>query len=378
MRAGSNSNCEWLCAGDEIFPAMLAAIDAAQTSVCLEIYIFTDSPVGVRFRDALVRARSRGAGVRVLVDAIGSYSLSGHFWDALRKAGGEVRVFNPIALRRVTIRNHRKLLVCDEKVAFIGGFNISSEYEGDGIKCGWCDVGLKIEGALVKQLASSFDEMFARADFRHKLFTPLRRSGAKKSITLPSEQILLSGAGRGRSPVKRALYKDLSRAKTVQIIVAYFLPTWRLRRALKNVARRGGKVQLILAAKSDVRLSLLAARSLYSGFLRSGVEIHEYQPQILHAKLIILDDVVYAGSCNLDVRSLQINYELMLRLEDEKIADGARKIFTDALEHSQRITREEWRRSRTFWRSFKQRWAYFILNRVDPYVARRQWRALPD
>src|SRR5271154_4248914 len=98
----TESNCDWLCAGDEIFPAMLAAIDAAQKSVSLEIYIFTDSPVGVRFRDALVRARLRGASVRVLVDAVGSYLLSANFWDALRKAGGEIRVFNPIAFRRVT------------------------------------------------------------------------------------------------------------------------------------------------------------------------------------------------------------------------------------------------------------------------------------
>ncbi len=101
------------------------------------------------FREALVRARERGARVRVLVDAIGSMLLSNHFWEPLQRAGGEVRVFNPMALRRVTIRNHRKLLVCDERMAFVGGFNISPEYEGDGITDGWCDVGLKIEGPLV-------------------------------------------------------------------------------------------------------------------------------------------------------------------------------------------------------------------------------------
>src|ERR1017187_8331863 len=123
--------CNWLCTGDEVFPAMLAAIDAAKESVCLEIYIFTDSPVGIRFRDALVRACQRGASVRVLVDAVGSYFLPGKFWDTLRSAGGEIRQFNPVALKRLIIRNHRKLLVCDGRVAFVGGFNIAPEYEGD-------------------------------------------------------------------------------------------------------------------------------------------------------------------------------------------------------------------------------------------------------
>ena len=141
--AESNSTCNWLCTGNEVFPAMLAAIDAAKKSVCLEIYIFTDSPVGIRFHDALIRARQRGASVHVLVDAVGSYFLPAHFWDSLRSAGGEILQFNPVTLKRLIIRNHRKLLVCDGRVAFVGGFNIATEYEGDGVKSGWCDVGVE-------------------------------------------------------------------------------------------------------------------------------------------------------------------------------------------------------------------------------------------
>jgi len=115
-----NPVCQWLRAGDEIFPAMLAAIDAAVESVGLEIYTFDDCPLGKRFREALLRAQKRGVRVRVLVDAIGSIMLSNHFWDPLRQAGGEARVFNAIDLRRWTIRSHRKLLVCDERVAVVG------------------------------------------------------------------------------------------------------------------------------------------------------------------------------------------------------------------------------------------------------------------
>jgi cardiolipin synthase len=357
---------------------MLAAIDAAQSSVCLEMYIYVASPIGERFRDALVRARQRGVRVRVLVDGLGSLSLPGDFWKPLRDAGGEARTFNPISLNRISIRNHRKLLVCDERTAFIGGFNIAPEYEGDGVQRGWRDLGVLIEGPLAAQLVASFDEMFERADFQHKRFTRLRRSDAKKSIELPSEQILFSGPGRGFSPIARSLRQDLARAREVKIIVAYFLPSRRTRRDLARVVQRGGQVQLILAGKSDVLLSQLAGQSLYRRFLKRGVGIYEYQPQILHAKLMIVDDAVYVGSANLDQRSLQINYELMIRFCSKEIADEAREVFAANLQHCVRITREEWTRSRTLWRRLKQRLAFYLLARLDLYLARRQWKALPD
>ena len=123
---------------------------------------------------------------------------------------------------------------------------------------------------------------------------------------------------------------------------------------------------------------MLAAQSLYRRFLAAGVEIYEYQPQILHAKLFIVDDVVYTGSSNLDTRSLRINYELMLRFADTAMAEQARGIFDDILKNCRRVTAEDWRRTHTLWQRVKQRWAYFLLNRIDPYVARWQWRGIPD
>ncbi|HEV2434811.1 MAG TPA: phospholipase D-like domain-containing protein [Verrucomicrobiae bacterium] len=377
MRSEPTSIYQWLRAGDEIFPAMLAAIDAASQLVCLEIYIFEECPLGRDFREALVRASGRGVRVRVLVDSVGSIMLPNHFWDPVRKAGGEVRWFNPIALKRMTIRNHRKLLICDERTAFVGGFNVSPEYEGDGVNDGWWDVGLKIEGPLAARLALSFEDMFTRAEFRHRHITRWRKFTAKQAVVLPAEQILFSGPGRGQSPFKRALRQDLKDAKSVQLMVAYFLPSWRLRHDLMRVVHRGGRVQLILAGQSDIQLSKLAAQSLYRRLLRAGVEIYEYQPQILHAKLFLVDDAVYTGSSNLDTRSLQINYELMIRFVGGEIAGPAREIFAETLQHCRRITREEWRQSRTFWQRMKQRWAYFLLDRIDPYVARWQWRGLP-
>jgi cardiolipin synthase A/B len=372
------ASCQWLCVGRETFPAMLAAIDAAAHSVCLETYIYAAGGVGERFREAMVRARQRGVTVRVLVDALGSMSLPWSFWKPLLEAGGEVRQFNPLSLNQLGIRNHRKLLVCDDQVAFVGGFNIAPEYDGDGVSCGWCDVGLKLEGPMAEQLAAAFDEMFARADFQHKRFMRFRKFSAKKTVLAPHQQLLLSGPGRGPSPIKRALSRDLSRANRVDIVMAYFLPTWKLRRQLAQVARRGGQVRLILAGKSDVAVSQLAGQSLYRRLLKAGVEIYEYQPQILHAKLIIINENVYVGSANLDARSLSINYELMIRFEGREMAQQAGEVFARNLEQCRRITLEEWNRSRTLWRRLKEHWAYFLLVRIDPYIAQRQWRALPD
>jgi cardiolipin synthase A/B len=368
----------WFRSGREVFPAMLAAIEGARASVCLETYIFAADSLGEQFREALVRTRQRGVRVRVLIDALGSISLPGTFWEPLLAAGGEVRLFNPLALDRLGIRNHRKLLVCDERVAFVGGFNIASDYNGDGVTHGWCDLGLRVGQALAAQLAATFEEMYARADFRHKRFIRLRRSTARRTLLTASEQILLSGPGRGRSPLKRALRLDLAQAVNVQIMVAYFLPTWRIRRDLTRIARRGGTVQIILPGKCDVLVSQLAGQSLYRRFLRARVQIHEYQPQVLHAKLIIADDVVYVGSANLDPRSLDINYELMIRFAHRDMAAQARAMFAGSLAHCRLITRKEWGQSRSIWRRLKQRWAYWLLVRIDPYLARRQWQALPD
>jgi len=361
--------------GDEAFPAMLAAIDAAQEEVRLETYIYTASPLGLRFLEALVRAAQRGARVRVLVDALGSVELRDSFWRPLRDAGGEAKFFNPIALKRLGIRNHRKLLVCDD-VAFIGGFNVAPEYEGDGVTRGWRDLGLRLEGPLVDELAASFDAMFTLADFRHKRFVRWRRAALRRNVTSPGEQLLLGRPGFGRNPIRRALRTDLRQAHNVQLMVAYFLAPRRLPRQLRRARRRGGAVQLILPGKSDVALSQLAAHSQYQRLLKAGAEIYEYRPQILHAKLFVVNDAVYVGSANLDPRSLSINYELMVRFENPQMAVQAREIITDTLRHCRRVDRKTWRRSRTFWTRLKERWAYLLLARIDPYVARKQWQAL--
>ncbi len=359
---------QWLHSGAEALAEMLAAIADATRSVRLEMYIFNPCPVAGQFCDALLAAARRGARVQILLDAFGSMSLPDSYWDSLRAAGGQVRWFNPESLNRFGIRDHRKILVCDDALAFIGGFNIATEYRGDGVASGWRDLGLKIRGPLVAELASAADEMFERANFRHQRFFRLRKSIRQKTVSFAGGKLVLTGPGRNNA-FKLALTRDLKHARRVAIICAYFLPPPRLRRALARLARRGAQVRLILPGKSDVLLSLLAARSLYRRLLAAGVEIYEYQPQILHAKMFIIDDVVYAGSSNLDARSLHINYELMLRLPDPRHAVRAREIFADVLARSRRIQPADWRRSRTVIDRVKGRLARWLLSRVDPYLA---------
>lgn len=370
--SSGNTTFRWLRSGREAFPSMLEIIDSAKRSVRLEMYIFQDSPLGVKFRDALVRAAERGVKVKVLNDAVGSFGLSASFWEPLTKAGGEFRWFNPLKFGRMTYRDHRKILVCDEDAGFVGGLNIAPEYDGDGVTEGWRDLGMEIRGRLAHELADAFDASFARADFAYKPLQRLRRTDFKSASASDQWSLLLGGPGRGYNFMKSTLADDLAQARDVQIICAYFLPTWRLRRELLGVRQRGGRVRLILAGKSDIRLSKLATQRLYQMLLKKGVEIYEYQPQILHAKLFIIGDNAYVGSSNLDARSLNINYELLVRVSEPDVVAGGREIFEDALKHCQRIDPATWRSARSLWTKLMEDWAYFLLARVDPYLARKR------
>jgi cardiolipin synthase len=367
----------WLRTGAQGLAAMLGAIGTAQQTVRLEMYLFRAGAPGDAFRSALVAAARRGTRVQVLLDAWGSHELPEDYWAPLMHAGGEFRWFNPLMFEQALFRDHRKLLVCDETAAFAGGFNIGPEYDGDGVASGWRDLGLQITGPIAAELAKSFDTMFARADQEHpRRMRWWRRQAATETRHLPEADLLVETPGLQDNPILHTLLKDLRHARQVEIATAYFLPTWRLNRALIGVARAGGRVRLLLPGKTDVAISQLASRTFYTSLLRAGVEIHEYQPQILHAKLIVVDGVAYVGSANLDQRGLRINYELMLRLPHAALAAEGRAIFEEMLQQSRFVRLEQWRQQWTFWERLKSRWARFLLARLDTYLARRQLRQL--
>lgn len=375
-RPDPGSSFRWLETVDEAFEVMLGLIEQARLSIRMEIYIFRVSPIGERFRDALIRACSRGVKVQVMLDALGSITLPEKFWDTFVQAGGQFRWFNPLKFKRLGFRDHRKVLVIDEKIGFVGGFNIAPEYQGDGLNKGWHDLGLQVPESLARELAASFDFMFSLADYRHRRLARFRRSAVARVITTEEGQLITSAPGRGPHYLKGSLLNDLNRARSVDVISAYFLPPRQLRRALVRAARNGRRVRLILASKSDVRLSQMASRYLYRGLLTKGVQIFEYQPQILHTKFFLFDDIVYVGSANMDKRSLLVNYELLVRVQDDDLAAQGREFFDKTLSYSKEIVWEQWKGTRSFWNRLEEQWAFFMLSKVDPYLTRMQLEVL--
>lgn len=354
--------------------ALHRQIGRAQRSLVLQTYIFRDDATGVRLRDALVEAARRGVRVRVLVDAFGSLSLPGDFFNSLVRAGGQWRAFNPLSLKRLSYRNHRKLLVADRRWAVVGGFNIGDEYTGDGVDSGWCDLGLALEGEPADALAASFDRMFSMAADRPARLARLRRARERLATGPDNARLLLSGPGLGHNPLKAALMNDLTKADAVSLVSPYFLPTWAVRRRLIRLARRGVSVRLLLPGKSDVGLAKLASEALYAKLLSAGVRILEYQPQILHAKLWVVGDAAYVGSANLNTRSLGIDYELMIRVERPRMVAEGKGLFDALIEQAVEIDWQGWRQRQSWWRRLRQRLAYWLMARLDPMVAGWLWR----
>lgn len=364
----------WIANGVEFSRKLIDALHAAAASIRLETYIYRDDRLGREVRAALVAAAGRGVAVRVLIDALGSVSLPGDFWTPLRDVGGDVRVFNPLALHRLPIRNHRKLIVVDEAVAGVGGFNVADEYTGDGITQGWADLGLATrQRPVVLALARSFDRVFDSVGvLQPQAFMARLRRGQRPPAeqATPSTQLLANGPGRSASAFQRALRRDVSQGRDVRMVSAYFLPTWTMRRLLRGAARRGARVQVIVPGRSDVAVSQRAARFLYQTLMRAGVEIWEYEPQILHAKLFLANGAAYVGSSNLDTRSLHINFELMLRVNDPAVVRQGDQLFDSLRSHSRRVDPDTWKSSRHWLERQRERLAYLLLSRVDPYVAR--------
>jgi cardiolipin synthase len=262
------------------------------------------------------------------------------------------------------------LLVLDDTQAFVGGCNIAPEYEGDGITAGWRDGGVSVRGPVAAVLAAEFDRQWERASGQHWNFP---HGGMRQRAPADGGrevEALFIKPGFGRNPLRDALWQDLATAKDVAITAAYFLPPHRLRQRLAQAVTRGARVRLLLAGKSDVPLMQLASRSLYRRLVQKGIELWEYQPQVLHVKLIVVDDIVFVGSSNLDPRSLRINFEIMLRIQNAALAATARRQFeSDLAQRAIPITRDGLQQGRSWWERLKQRLAYWLFARLDPELA---------
>lgn len=377
-RALGEHRARWLATVDEAYGQMQRLIDGARRQVRCETYLMREEGPAQWLRASLLAARARQVEVWLLIDAFGSEQVSEAFLQPLRAAGVHVGIFNPKRLLRLSFRNHRKLLSVDGATAIVGGFNIAPEYAGDGVDHGWCDTGVMVAGPIVRELEHSFDLQWCLAPFTPAAIRAWREVAAHAPARRAASEagLLVSGPALHRNLLRRTLRYELGRARDVAIASAYFLPSSRVRRMMYRVMERGGHVRVLLAGRSDVPLAQRAAEYLYARLLRRRVELFEYQPQILHAKLLVMDGTVFVGSCNLDRRSLHINFELLLRLDWPELAADARQWYEEALRHSTALQLRTWSQDRTLGRRLWSWVAYLLLSRVDPLIARRRFRAI--
>jgi cardiolipin synthase len=336
--------------------ALVRDIHSAQNRVWVESYIFLDDVAGSAVAEALKERARAGLDVRVLYDAIGSQTTPSIFFRQMEEAGVQVHAFHSIweALYRFSIlrvlnrRNHRKLVVIDERVAYFGGMNLVDQgsaalverAEHIPMSAGWRDIHVRLTGPQQKEVADSFDRSWRRA-----LRLPVKRRPRSYRRGLPpagddSIQFFDSGPGRKHTRASRVFSQLIRRSRRRLVLsMAYFLPVGPVLRHLVRAHRRGVFIQVVLPGESDVPIVQRATRFLYRRLLRRRFHIYERQMHMLHSKVMIIDDQwVVLGSCNLDARSLYINLEFLAVIHSRNFAQALGGIIQDEIDASQRIT----------------------------------------
>jgi cardiolipin synthase A/B len=325
--------------GAAYFTQLCADIDAAQHSIYLETYIYVADETGRMVADALRRAAARGVVVRVLLDGYGSAELPQPWLDELRAAKVEVQWFrreiSPFTLRRNRMRRlrrlHRKLVVMDGEVAFVGGINIVDDVASrDGFSSPRLDYAVRVQGEVAREIHATMRRLWgvvSWANFRRR-GKEIRRfvlERAKHAVA-PGITLVLRDNLRHRHDIESAYLNAIEGAQHEVIIAnAYFLPGRAFRLALIEAAQRGIRVALLLQGRVEYRVQHYATHALYDKLLAAGVEIYEYQPSYLHAKVAVVDGLwATVGSSNIDPFSLLLALEANLAVQDAGFAEGLR------------------------------------------------------
>lgn len=361
---------EALETGTERLAGILDLIRGAKKSLRLIFYIFARDETGELVRDALIEAARRGVQVRLLLDGYGSSETDSEFFQPIADEGGTFCMFEPSYGRRYLIRNHQKLVIADDERAIIGGANVETAYLSDEGDSHWRDHWTVIEGPAVVPASRYFDSLYVWTTTKGAKLRTLRKIVSRHSQSEGLLQWKFSGPLSRKNRLPAALSRELSRTGKLDVIAAYFAPPWSFLRRLGKVARQG-QVRVITAAKSDNEATIAAARHTYSRLLRRGVHMYEYRAAKLHTKLAIADDVTYLGSANLDFRSLFINLEIVLRVDDPGFASAMRDYFERELQRSEHITPALHRRRATLWRRIKWTISYWLVTSMDYTVTRR-------
>lgn len=332
----------------EKFEDLLRDIENAKQHIHVEYYVFEGDNIGRKVRDALIRKSLEGIEVRVIYDSFGSRKTPKAFFEEFRKAGIEAEPFLKVALPKITsrlnFRNHRKIIVIDGQIGYVGGINIADRYI-DGFKWGtWRDTHVRIEGKGVQGLQSIFliDWFFVSQTLitSRKYFPELPVYG---SISM---QTVNSGPFREEREISHGILQAIYDAqKSIFIQTPYFIPPESMIEALQAAAIRGLDVRLIISKKSDVPLVQMASRSFVKEMLESGVKVYMYEKGFLHSKLMVFDDsLTLIGSVNFDSRSFEHNFEVEAFIYDHDVAEKAMDIIVEDQRFSQVVSLREWMR----------------------------------
>ncbi len=355
--------------GKERLEALLLLIDGAQHSLKLCFYIYAKDDAGRTVRDALIRAAQRGVKATLIVDGFGAEADARFFRD-FTAAGGDFRVFSSRKSLRYLVRNHQKIALADDARAIVGGFNISDDYFAPPQENGWNDLAVWLEGRAVSPLVDWYDNLLEWTDADGVEWRHMRHAVRDWDAGSGAVRWLMGGLTRQLSGWARNVGRDLDKGRRLDLMMAYFSPPKRLLKKITAIAGRG-EARLVMAGKSDNAATIGASRSLYRKLLRGGTEIYEFDPCKMHTKLLVVDDVVYLGSANFDMRSLYINLEIVLRVEDAAFAAKMREYIAGRLAASVHVTPELHARRGTFWNRLRWKVSWWLVGVADYTVSRR-------
>mgnify|MGYP001005912447 CR=1 FL=1 len=347
--------------------SLLRELQKAKQHIHMEYYIFEDDAIGRMVRDVLIEKASHGVEVRVIYDDVGCWNVKDGFFKEMKEAGIEVyaflRVAFPVFTSKVNYRNHRKIIVIDGKVGFMGGMNIADRYDKGTSWGTWRDTHFKFVGKGVHGLQSVFLidwYVVSKKLLNDRIYYPAAEIYSDNIM-----QIATSGpVGQWRTLLQATIFMIANAKKYIFIQTPYFLPTEGLNQALQTSALGGVDVRLMLPKRSDTRSANMASHSFIDEMVKAGVKVYLYKPGFLHSKLVVSDDALTSiGSANMDFRSFEHNFEINAFVYQKEFALQMKRIFTHDMHHCERLIPSRWLK-----RPLKQRMAESFMRLFSPLL----------